>query len=109
MQSSEVISLTYCRQRASSRKRRNAWQINLESGTRIRTAQEKASFYVRIAELYLEDEDPVTAENFCSRAGMVIHDVEDVALCLRYKVCYARILDSKRKFQAAAQKYTELA
>jgi COP9 signalosome complex subunit 4 len=84
-------------------------QINLESGTRIRTAQEKSSFYVRIAELYLEDEDPVTAENFCSRAGMVIHDVEDVSLCLRYKVCYARILDSKRKFQDAAQKYTELA
>ena len=36
---------------------------------------------------------------------MVIARVHEAAV----QVCYARILDSKRKFQDAAQKYTELA
>merc|ERR1719213_535513 len=39
---------------------------------------------------------------------MVIHEVEDVQLDLRYKVCHARILDSKRKFLEAASKYCDL-
>lgn len=82
--------------------------INLETGTRCRTPLQKAEKYVKIAELYLEDDDPVSADTYCTRAAMVIHDVTDVPLNLRYKVCHARILDSKRKFLEAASKYTEL-
>ena len=29
---------------------------------------------MKIAELYLEDEDPVAADTFCSRAAMVMHE-----------------------------------
>jgi len=82
--------------------------INLETGTRCRTSMQKAEKYVKIAELYLEDGDPVAADTFCTRAAMVMHEVEDVPLNLRYKVCHARILDSKRKFLEAASKYTDL-
>jgi len=82
--------------------------INMETGTRCRTPQQKAEKYVKIAELYLEDEDPTAADTFCSRAAMVMHEVQDTPLQLRYKVCHARILDSKRKFLEAASKYCDL-
>ncbi|OLQ01363.1 COP9 signalosome complex subunit 4 [Symbiodinium microadriaticum] len=70
--------------------------INLESGTRCRTPLQKAEKYVKIAELYLEDDDPISADTFCSRAAMVMHEVNDTPLLLRYRVCHARVLDSKR-------------
>lgn len=82
--------------------------INLETGTRCRTPLQKAEKYVKIAELYLEDEDPVAADTFCTRAAMVMHEVNDIPLQLRFKVCHARILDSKRKFLEAASKYCDL-
>lgn len=82
--------------------------INLETGTRCRTPMQKAEKYVKIAELYLEDDDPVAADTFCTRAAMVMHEVADVPLQLRYKVCHARIMDSKRKFLDAASKYCDL-
>lgn len=68
---------------------------------------QKAEKYVKIAELYLEDDDPVSADANCTRAAMVIHEA-DVPLQLRYRVCHARILDSKRKFLDAASKYCDL-
>mmetsp|Transcript_96011 Transcript_96011/g.151211 ORF Transcript_96011/g.151211 Transcript_96011/m.151211 type:complete len:393 (+) Transcript_96011:97-1275(+) len=82
--------------------------INLETGTRCRTALQKAEKYVKIAELYLEDDDPVAADTFSNRASMVMHEVTDIPLQLRFKVCHARILDSKRKFLEAASKYVDL-
>lgn len=82
--------------------------INLETGTRGRTPLQKAEKYVKIAELYLEDDDTVSADTYCSRAAMVMHEVTDVPLQLRYRVCHARVLDSKRKFLDAASKYCDL-
>lgn len=82
--------------------------INLETGTRCRTPLQKAEKYVKIAELYLEDDDPVSADTFCTRAAMVMHEVSEIPLQLRHKVCHARILDSKRKFLDAASKYCDL-
>eukprot|EP00930_Biecheleria_cincta_P101928 TRINITY_DN93579_c0_g1_i1.p1 TRINITY_DN93579_c0_g1~~TRINITY_DN93579_c0_g1_i1.p1 ORF type:complete len:429 (-),score=81.96 TRINITY_DN93579_c0_g1_i1:47-1180(-) len=82
--------------------------INLETGTRCRTPLQKAEKYVRIAELYLEDDDTVAADTFCSRAAMVMHEVNDTPLNLRYRVCHARVLDSKRKFLEAASKYCDI-
>eukprot|EP00931_Biecheleriopsis_adriatica_P072562 TRINITY_DN4692_c0_g1_i3.p1 TRINITY_DN4692_c0_g1~~TRINITY_DN4692_c0_g1_i3.p1 ORF type:complete len:403 (+),score=123.32 TRINITY_DN4692_c0_g1_i3:74-1282(+) len=82
--------------------------INLETGTRCRTPQQKAAKYVQITELYLEDGDPTSADTFCSRAAMLMHEVEDTPLQLRYRVCNARVLDSKRKFLDASSKYCDL-
>lgn len=82
--------------------------INLETGTRCRTPLQKAEKYVQIAEYYLEDDDTVAADTFCSRAAMVMHEVNDTPLNLRYRVCHARVLDSKRKFLEAASKYCDI-
>mmetsp|Transcript_42986 Transcript_42986/g.98754 ORF Transcript_42986/g.98754 Transcript_42986/m.98754 type:complete len:387 (+) Transcript_42986:126-1286(+) len=83
--------------------------INLETGTRCRAPLQKAEKYVKIAELYLEDDDALSADTYCARASHMIHEVTDVPLQLRHKVCHARILDSKRKFLEAASKYCDLA
>jgi len=82
--------------------------INLEAGTRCRTPLQKAEKYVKIAELYLEDDDAVSADTYCTRAAMVMHEVQDKELKLKFSVIHARILDSKRRFLEAASKYTDL-
>ena len=42
--------------------------------------------YVKIARLYLEDEESVQAEAYINRAAELIHLVQDDALRLKYKV-----------------------
>ncbi|KAF0720080.1 Aste57867_580 [Aphanomyces stellatus] len=83
--------------------------INLESSARQYTDEQKAEKYVKIAELYLQEDETVDAENFINRASRVIHAVGNTnwALKLRYQVSYARILDAKRKFLDAALRYYE--
>lgn len=81
--------------------------INLESSARQYSDGEKAEKYVKIAELYLQEDETVDAENFINRASRCIHNVDDWALKLRYQVSYARILDAKRKFLDAALRYYE--
>ncbi|CAK4068690.1 unnamed protein product [Aphanomyces euteiches] len=83
--------------------------INLESSARQYTDEQKAEKYVKIAELYLQEDETVDAENFINRASRVVHAVSqnNWALKLRYQVSYARILDAKRKFLDAALRYYE--
>ena len=47
----------------------------------------------------------VTFEAACNRLEV---GVQNVGLELQYKTCYARVLDSKRKFLQAATQYYEL-
>lgn len=47
----------------------------------------------------------VTVEAACNHLEM---GVQNVGLELQYKTCYARVLDSKRKFLQAATQYYEL-
>lgn len=82
--------------------------INLESANSTYSDPEKAEKYVHIAELFLQEDDTVNAENVINRASGFVHSVTDWALTLRYKVSYARILDAKRKFLEASLRYYEL-
>mmetsp|Transcript_12598 Transcript_12598/g.32285 ORF Transcript_12598/g.32285 Transcript_12598/m.32285 type:complete len:396 (+) Transcript_12598:249-1436(+) len=82
--------------------------IDLDSGARSADSAYKLGKNVKIAMLYLEDDDPVNAEVFIKKAHFLVASCEDKALELQYKVCYARILDSKRRFLDAATRYYEL-
>lgn len=82
--------------------------IDLESGNRILDSEYKLSKCVRIAMLYLEDDDAVHAESFINKASFLLPQTQNRELQLQYKVCHARILDSKRKFLDAAHKYYDL-
>ncbi|KAH9692891.1 COP9 signalosome complex subunit 4 [Citrus sinensis] len=75
--------------------------IDLDSGMRL-------SKCVQIARLYLEDDDAVNAEAFINKASFLVSSSQQEVLNLQYKVCYARILDLKRKFLEAALRYYDI-
>ncbi|KAJ3062233.1 hypothetical protein HDU98_001878 [Podochytrium sp. JEL0797] len=91
-------------------------QLNLDHGHRHVDALLKVRVYVRIVRLLLEDEDDTSAEAYLNRASLVvntedfdnIHTQEKQMLLLQFKACQARLLDFKRNFQLAAQKYHQL-
>ncbi|KAI9329552.1 PCI domain-containing protein [Obelidium mucronatum] len=91
-------------------------QVPLDSGHRHVDDLTKAQVYVRIVRLLLEDEDSVSAESYLNRASLLINKPEFEALkttdafllTLQFKASQARLLDFKRLFQLAAQKYHQL-
>ena len=59
-------------------------------------------------ETFLEDDASIDAETFVNKASAIINGVDDLAIQLRYRVTYARVLDANRKFIEAAIRYYEL-
>eukprot|EP00898_Chlorokybus_atmophyticus_P003583 jgi/Chlat1/4225/Chrsp27S04247 len=82
--------------------------IDLDSGVRTVDAEYKLKNCIKIAQLYLEDDDAISAETYIKKASFLLSTCKEEALDLQYKVCYARILDAKRKFLEAALRYYEL-
>ncbi|KAK9836339.1 hypothetical protein WJX81_006781 [Elliptochloris bilobata] len=82
--------------------------IDLDSGMRVLDNEYKLRQNIKIAMLYLEDDDAVNAEAFIKKAASLITSSKREDLELQYKSCYARILDSKRRFLEAATRYYEL-
>lgn len=68
----------------------------------------KLETYLKIARLFLEEDDPIQAEAYINRASLLQADTKFENLSILYKVCYARVLDYRRKFIEAAQRYNEL-
>jgi COP9 signalosome complex subunit 4 len=60
----------------------------------------KLKIFIQIAMLYLEDDDPVSAETFIKKASSLIAGSKDPELELQYKTSYARIMDAKRRWAA---------
>jgi len=82
--------------------------IDLDSGVRQLSEEYKLKICVRTAMLYLEDDDSVGADSFIKKASFMVDACKDEGVKLQFKVCYARILDSKRKFLEAAVRYYEI-
>ncbi|XP_014663387.1 PREDICTED: COP9 signalosome complex subunit 4-like [Priapulus caudatus] len=82
--------------------------IPLETGQKQYSVDYKLKTYLKIARLYLEDDNPVQAEAYINRASLLQADTKSDELQIHYKVCYARMLDYRRKFIEAAQRYYEL-
>lgn len=72
------------------------------------TVDYKLETYLKIARLFLEEDDPIQAEAYINRASLLQADTKFEKLSILYKVCYARVLDYRRKFIEAAQRYNEL-
>ncbi|OMJ78786.1 hypothetical protein SteCoe_21313 [Stentor coeruleus] len=79
--------------------------INFDAFSRVLTVDHKCDKYIKIAECYLEFGESAYAEQYNSRAGALIENCNDISAKLRYKVCHARILDSKKEFLQAARNY----
>ncbi|EIE27709.1 hypothetical protein COCSUDRAFT_45959 [Coccomyxa subellipsoidea C-169] len=82
--------------------------IDLDSGMRVLDDEYKLRQNIKIAMLYLEDDDAVSAEIFIKKAATLIASCKVSELELKYKSCYARILDAKRRFLEAATRYYDL-
>ncbi|KAK6627823.1 COP9 signalosome complex subunit 4 [Polyplax serrata] len=82
--------------------------IPLETGQKQYSVEYKLETYLKIARLYLEDDDPLQAEAYINRASLLQAESKNEELQIYYKVCYARVLDYRRKFIEAAQRYNEL-
>jgi len=76
------------------------------------SAAEKCDVYVKIAECFLEEDQIAESDAAVTKAGSVVESItnadQHVALILRYKSTYARVLDSNRKFLQAASRYHDL-
>lgn len=83
-------------------------RIPLESSQRKVTCEDKVKIWIRITRNYLEVDDTILAEQFLNKAKNFIYAVEDRDLNLHFKLCQARIQDSKREFLSAAQGYQEI-
>jgi len=104
----ENLAEVFEREEKWSEAARTLAAIPLESGMRVQPNDVKLRKYVKIAQLYLEDDDAVSAESFINRASALISASSDEKVNLHYKVSYARVLDAKRKFYDAAVRYYEL-
>lgn len=85
--------------------------IVLDSPHRQVKVHYKVTVLVRIASLWLLEDDYARAEEKIHKAANMIKDREvrdDPILNLKYKSCFAQISDFKRKFLDAASKYYEL-
>ena len=75
------------------------FQIGIKfDGQKKYTAEYKMETYLKIARLYLEDDDPVEAETYINRSGLLQNEVKNEKLHILFKVCYARVQDYRRKF-----------
>ncbi|BFZ56228.1 hypothetical protein PYCC9005_003272 [Savitreella phatthalungensis] len=86
--------------------------LSLESGQRQISDDYKLRTYIRIVRCLLEEDEAVDADTYLSRATALMHTQagkEDPELQLHFKLSQARVLDAKRKFQEASQRYIELA
>ena len=97
--------------------------IPLETGQRQYSNDFKLKTYLKIARLYLEDDDPIQAEASINRATLLQGSKQQSSsssssssndndnreeLQIMYMFCYARVLDYRRKFIEAASRYNEL-
>mmetsp|Transcript_9843 Transcript_9843/g.16223 ORF Transcript_9843/g.16223 Transcript_9843/m.16223 type:complete len:403 (+) Transcript_9843:80-1288(+) len=82
--------------------------VNLESTTRVFSAQEKVDIYIKCAEAVLEADEAIDAEIYVNKASALVNSVDDWAIQLRFRVTYARVMDANRKFLEAAIRYSEL-
>ena len=81
--------------------------IPLETGQKQYSVDYKLETYLKIARLYLEDEDPVQGEAYINRAAILLTQTKNDGLQIIYKVCQGRVLDYKRKFIEAASRYPD--
>ncbi|EGC37050.1 proteasome component region PCI domain-containing protein [Dictyostelium purpureum] len=82
--------------------------IPLDSSQRVISPEYKVKIYVKIARLFLEDEESVQAETYINRASDSIHLCKKQKLQLAHKTCLARIMDYKRMFLKASLRYYDL-
>ena len=79
--------------------------IHLDSSQRLISDSAKVKLWIRIMRLYLEEDDPTSAEGVLNRVKNLPSKIEDQELKLHFQLSQARILDARRRFLDASQEY----
>jgi len=79
----------------------------------VMTIAERCEWRISAAQFFLQDEDNAAATTHIQKSRKLLREVplahpDRLKLDLQQKTCYSRILDSERKFLAAAVNYMEL-
>lgn len=82
--------------------------IELDSSQRKITDEDKAKIWIRIVRNHLEVDDSTAAETYVNKLKNIMHDVPNPELKLHFALSQARILDAKRDFITASQKYHDI-
>eukprot|EP00817_Percolomonadidae_sp_ATCC50343_P004728 CAMPEP_0117427964 /NCGR_PEP_ID=MMETSP0758-20121206/7753_1 /TAXON_ID=63605 /ORGANISM="Percolomonas cosmopolitus, Strain AE-1 (ATCC 50343)" /LENGTH=377 /DNA_ID=CAMNT_0005214009 /DNA_START=30 /DNA_END=1160 /DNA_ORIENTATION=+ len=69
---------------------------------------EKCAHFVRISQLYLEDEESARALPYMNQASNYFSKCKDTNTKVRYHLCWANIYDFDRKFLKASRSYYDL-
>ncbi|WEW59320.1 hypothetical protein PRK78_004789 [Emydomyces testavorans] len=78
--------------------------IHLDSSQRLISDETKMRMWIRIVRLYLEEDDPTSAEGFLNKIKN-LPKIQDPELKLHFQLSQARILDARRRFLDASQEY----
>jgi len=71
--------------------------------------EKKVEWYIETAELWLGSEETGSAGQAIRKAHGIVNGIKDKEkLTIRFKLCYARVLDSERKFLEAAMHYKQI-
>lgn len=76
--------------------------IPLETGQKQYNVGYKLEPYLKIARLYLEDDDPIQAEAYINLTSFLWNESTSEQLQTHYNLCYAHVLDYRRKSIEAA-------
>lgn len=74
----------------------------------IKDVDDQAELQLRIAQLYLMEEESAMAETFVNRVAPIIADVSNPNTMVRYLICRAQINDYSTKFLDASRRYYDL-
>lgn len=83
-------------------------EIPLDSSQRKVTDEDKARIWVRVVRNLLEVDDSATADMYINKLKNIMFNVQDQDLNLHFRLSQARILDAKRDFLSASQRYHEI-
>nr|CDJ84017.1 Proteasome component region PCI domain containing protein [Haemonchus contortus] len=83
-------------------------KVSTDSAQRPCSPAQKMALYLRIGRLLLDSGDHAEAEQYVNRASLLQTEKDCDSFNVEYKAIYARVLDGRRKFTDAAQRYHEL-
>lgn len=87
---------------------RTLQEIPLETGQKGYEKEFKVQVWVKIAQLYLQEEKSLEAERYINKAAPLTGQIKDDKLILRYKSAFVQNQDFNRKFSEAALSYYRL-
>lgn len=74
----------------------------------LKEEQEQMEHFVKIAQLYLVDEESGLAETYVNKAAALFSDIKDANVKVKFLLCSAQLRDFQHKFLDSARRYYDV-